>query len=161
MIRRPPLQPAPIDFAGSGSGGGAAALTAPSSPVASIRLVGSGGSAVTAAFTRYARGRSAGLGIGVKLESSLCHSGASDDFDDAIATSGHCTTAKLRMTSHRPMIYAPLLAAIFGTCCLRAQSYRNCLRPDQYPMMPRRGLGYLRSSSNPDAGYRSLIESDV
>jgi hypothetical protein len=67
----------------------------------------------------------AGRGVGVNEDSNLFQSGASEDFGDAAATSGHGTTAKLRMTSHRPMIYPQLLAGVCGTYWRGPQSYRN------------------------------------
>src|SRR5882672_9221816 len=108
MIRRPPLQSVRFDFGGSlscdpatGSGefGGSRICDSATGP---------GEFGVAAALTSRALSRCAGGGTGLKAESSLFHSGRSEDFDDAMAISGHCTTAKLRMTSHRPMIYPPV-----------------------------------------------------
>src|SRR5258708_12638764 len=92
MIRRAPLQSVRFDFGGSSAGDPA---------------TGSAAFGVAAARTSCPLSRCAGDGAGLKVEISLFHSGRSDDFDDAMAISGHCTTAKLRMTSHPPMIYPP------------------------------------------------------
>jgi hypothetical protein len=72
----------------------------------------------------------------LKAESSLFHSGRSEDFDDAMAISGHCTTAKLRMTSHRPMIYPPV-ANYFWHTSVRA----TILADDRTPDVPAIGIG--------------------
>src|SRR5712671_1287298 len=100
MIRRPPLQSVRFDFGGS--------LTCDSA-------TGPGEFGVAAALTSRALSRCAGSGAGLKVESSLFHSGRSEDFDDAMAISGHCTTAKLRMTSHRPMLYPPVANRFWHT----------------------------------------------
>src|SRR5258708_5718477 len=100
MIRRAPLQSVRFDFGGSSAGDPATRSTA---------------FGVAAARTSCPLSRCAGDGAGLKVEISLFHSGRSDDFDDAMAISGHCTTAKLRMTSHRPMIYPPVANRFWHT----------------------------------------------
>src|SRR6266436_6222410 len=100
MIRRPPLQSVLFDFTGSS---------------ACDPATGSAEFGVAAALTSCPLSRCAGGGAGLRAESSLFHSGRSEDFDDAMAISGHCTTAKLRMTSHRPMIYPPVAHRFWHT----------------------------------------------
>src|SRR5258708_19328323 len=102
MIRLPPLQSARFDFGGSlscdpatGSGEFGGSRTCDSA-------TGPGEFGVAAALTSRALSRSAGSGAGLKVESSLFHNGRSEDFHDALAVSGHCTTANLSITTHRP-----------------------------------------------------------
>src|SRR5260370_22930776 len=98
MMRRAPLESGGFDCGGSSAGDPAP---------------GSAAFGVAAALTSCPLSRCAGDGL--KVEISLFHSGRSDDFDDAMAISGHCTTAKLRMTSHRPMIYPPVANRFWHT----------------------------------------------
>src|SRR6266436_9355831 len=115
MIRRPPLQSLLFDFVGSSAGDPATGSAAfgVATAVTSCTLSRCTGS--RCAGSRGAEALCAGGGAGLKAESSLFHSGRSEDFDDAMAISGHCTTAKLRMTSHRPMIYPPVAHRFWHT----------------------------------------------
>src|SRR5712671_5668125 len=121
MIRRPPLQSVRFDFGGS---------------LSCDPATGPGEFGVAAALTSRALSRCAGGGAGLKVESSLFHSGRSEDFDDAMAISGHCTTAKLRMTSHRPMIYPPVAHRFWHTSA-RATILADYRKPDA----PAMGIG--------------------
>src|SRR6266446_2081341 len=105
MIRRPPLQSVRFDFVGSSA----------CDPATGSTAFGVAAALTSCTLSRCAGSRCAGGGAGLKVESSLFHSGRSEDFDDAMAISGHCTTAKLRMTSHRPMIYPPVAHRFWHT----------------------------------------------
>src|SRR6266566_7107364 len=124
MIRLPPLQSVRFDFSGLRACEPVTGSPEFSGSRACDSATGSGESGV-AALTGCAWSGRAGCEAGVNTERSLFQSGTFDDSDDAMAISGYCTTAKLRMTSHRPMIYPHLLPSIPGTHWCGPQSYRN------------------------------------
>src|SRR5262252_8527840 len=126
MIRRPPLQSVLCDFVGSSA----------CDPATGSTAFGVAAALTSCPLSWCAGSRCADGGVGLKVESSLFHSGRSEDFDDAMAISGHCTTAKLRMTSHRPMIYPPVANCFWHTMA-RATILAGYRKPD----VPAIGIG--------------------
>src|SRR5260221_149867 len=141
MIRRPPLQSVLFDFTGSS---------------ACDPATGSAEFGVAAALTSCPLSRCAGGGAGLRAESSLFHSGRSEDFDDAMAISGHCTTAKLRMTSHRPMIYPPVANRFWHTSA-RATILADYRKPDA----PAMGIGLAAGLFGMSEARQEVPSDDV